>query len=94
MSGDLSTWSIEVRGRVQGVGFRAHAVRQARKYGIKGAVWNRSDGGVELVAQARDSMLIAFVAALREGPGRVEDLVRLPLGTDQVFDDFRVEASR
>lgn len=94
MAPPVSTWSIVIRGRVQGVGFRAHAVRQARKFGVKGAVWNRSDGGVEIIAQASESLLIAFVAGLREGPGRVEDLVRLPLGTDQVFDDFRVETTR
>jgi acylphosphatase len=41
-----------VRGRVQGVFFRATAADEARRLGIAGRIWNRDDGAVEAVARA------------------------------------------
>ena len=62
-----------VRGRVQGVGFRAHTRWVARELGIAGEVWNRRDGSVELVAQHADPAILSELAArLRFGPGRVD----------------------
>ena len=40
-----------VRGGVQGVNFRATAVREALRLAITGRVWNRDDGAVELIAK-------------------------------------------
>jgi acylphosphatase len=62
-----------VRGRVQGVGFRAYAQRIAEELGIAGEVWNRRDGAVELIAEhEEDHALAVLQARLRQGPGRVE----------------------
>lgn len=55
-------------GRVQGVGFRPHVCRLARRLGIHGWVRNRS-GTVEIVARGDDACLAAFEAALlRDAP--------------------------
>ena len=41
---------LEVRGRVQGVGFRWYVVDKARELRLAGWVKNRGDGNVELAA--------------------------------------------
>ena len=57
-----------IRGRVQGVGFRYFASREAESLGIAGFARNLPDGGVEVVAEAAEEALAAFEARLREGP--------------------------
>lgn len=57
-----------VRGRVQGVGYRWFVRREAEHLGIDGWVSNRSDGGVDVVAEAPDADLEIFVGRLRQGP--------------------------
>lgn len=59
---------LRIHGRVQGVGYRYWAVRQARKLGLRGWVRNRSDGTVEAVASGTKDALDAFVAACHAGP--------------------------
>lgn len=66
---------IVVRGRVQGVGYRAFVQRVAEELGLTGEVWNRRDGTVELIAQhADEAFLHDLVHRLRQGPGRVEGI--------------------
>ena len=57
-----------VTGRVQGVGFRYSAVREARSLGITGTVANRYDGAVEVVAEGERAHLERFLGWLRRGP--------------------------
>jgi acylphosphatase len=57
-----------VHGRVQGVGFRWSAVREARRLGVRGTVSNRWDGSVEVVAEGGTAALEAFLSWLRKGP--------------------------
>jgi acylphosphatase len=57
-----------VRGRVQGVGFRASAATEARRLGLTGWVRNRLDGSVEVMAEGDDADADAFLAWLRKGP--------------------------
>jgi acylphosphatase len=68
---DGSTWErlhARVRGRVQGVGFRAATLREGRGLGLRGWVRNLPDGGVEVVAEGPRATLDALVAFLRRGP--------------------------
>lgn len=69
------------RGRVQGVGFRYFALKLAETLGVTGFVRNLPDGGVEIVAEAREAVLVQFEEELRKGPsfGRVEHLDRLAI---------------
>jgi len=45
---------LVIRGRVQGVYYRASAVREAKRLGLTGWVKNRPDTGVELVAEGEE----------------------------------------
>jgi acylphosphatase len=57
-----------VTGRVQGVGFRWSAVREARRLGLRGWVRNDDDGSVEVEAEGPPPQLDAFLAWLHHGP--------------------------
>jgi acylphosphatase len=57
-----------VRGRVQGVGFRASAAHEARRLGVDGWVRNLPDGSVELEARGTAAAVDALCAWLTQGP--------------------------
>src|SRR6185369_9401854 len=58
----------EVRGRVQGVGFRETTVRRAGELGALGWVRNADDGGVQVHAEGEDEAVAELIAFLRQGP--------------------------
>jgi acylphosphatase len=64
----VAAYRYLVRGRVQGVGYRYFALRQAQALGVSGFARNRPDGDVEVVAEGPDGALSDFEARLREGP--------------------------
>lgn len=57
-----------VRGRVQGVGYRASAQMEGRRLGLLGWVRNLSDGSVELEAVGSRAAVDALLAWAAEGP--------------------------
>jgi acylphosphatase len=57
-----------VQGRVQGVGYRYFARRQAEALGVTGYARNRPDGTVEVVAEGKEASLRDFEERLRNGP--------------------------
>ncbi|MCR8670806.1 acylphosphatase [Agrococcus sp. HG114] len=57
-----------VHGRVQGVGFRMAARREAERLGLAGSVRNRADGTVEAEAEGGADAVLAFGAWLEHGP--------------------------
>jgi len=59
---------VVVRGKVQGVGFRAFAEYQATQKGLHGWVRNTPDGTVELEAEGPKPVLEDFLRVLQEGP--------------------------
>ena len=65
-----------VRGRVQGVGFRWFAEREAHILQIAGWVRNNPDGSVEVLAMGTREQLSGMRSRLREGPraARVDDV--------------------
>ncbi|MDR3464428.1 MAG: acylphosphatase [Xanthobacteraceae bacterium] len=71
---------ITVRGRVQGVGYRAFVVAAARTHGIEGWVRNRRDGSVEAVIAGSLSAVSVMITECRRGPpaARVEALDEQP----------------
>src|SRR5438094_393834 len=66
-AGEQAPVRLEARvwGRVQGVGFRAFILREARRQGLRGAVWNGHDGAGYVVAGGRRAALwVGFASFL------------------------------
>jgi len=83
---------IVVRGRVQGVFFRASAQQEALRLGLTGEVRNLPDGSVEAIVEGEKKAVDEFVAWCRRGPpsAEVED-VQVKLGPPRgEFRTFRV----
>jgi len=59
---------IVIEGRVQGVGYRDFAHRQAERLGLAGFVMNLNDGRVRARAEGRRDVIEDFVRALEKGP--------------------------
>nr|MBO2476959.1 acylphosphatase [Bacillota bacterium] len=57
-----------VRGRVQGVGFRAFVQRHGRALGLVGWARNLPDGSVEVVAEGAPETLALLRDYLQQGP--------------------------
>jgi acylphosphatase len=64
----MTTRHLEIRGRVQGVGFRDALCAEAERLGVSGWVRNRSDGSVEALVQGPDDALEQLIAWARRGP--------------------------
>lgn len=81
-----------VIGQVQGVGFRWFTQRTAIRQGIQGFVRNRSDGAVEVVAQADERGLDRFREILRRGPptARVDRLSEEFVDSGESWTDFEI----
>jgi acylphosphatase len=60
--------SLKVRGRVQGVGYRAAVRKQARTLALRGWVRNEPDGSVSLQAEGPREDLRALRAFCEQGP--------------------------
>ena len=85
---------IIVRGRVQGVGFRANAASEARRLGLAGWVRNQLDGSVEAEAEGPEGAVDQYLAWLRRGPSLSHvtgvDVERLPLVGDAAGVSFEI----
>ncbi len=86
--------SVEVRGVVQGVGFRPFVWRLATRHDVKG--WVRNEGGrVTIHAEGSAEALEAFTVALREEApplARVDDVV-VGAAAPGGFPTFEVDVS-
>lgn len=84
-----------LQGRVQGVGFRAFVLAEARRLNLVGWVRNVGYDTVEVVAEGTRPVLERFYAQIKKGPraARVdEDLQRWETATGE-FKSFRVRMS-
>jgi acylphosphatase len=65
---------VVVRGRVQGVGFRAFVEHEAIRLGLQGWVRNRRDGTVEALFSGEAEAVRGIIELCRAGPpsARVE----------------------
>jgi acylphosphatase len=59
---------VQIRGRVQGVGFRYSVVSRARSLGLGGWVRNRTDGSVEAAFEGDEDRVRSMVEWCRRGP--------------------------
>ena len=91
---------VVIRGRVQGIGYRAWTEYEARERGIAGWVRNRRDGSVEALFAGMDGDVAAMIAACREGPpgARIDAIDQRTADADELAlrrggEDFSVLAT-
>jgi acylphosphatase len=77
---------VTIRGRVQGVGYRAWVEYQAMACGLEGWVRNRRDGSVEALFAGPAKAVAEMVALCRHGPpsARVTAVLNEPAGAEQL----------
>jgi len=87
----MKTIRLTIKGKVQGVFFRATAKDIADELGIKGWARNLPDRNVEIMATAPEDSLQKFIDWFRQGPtkARVEEVAIEELDLQQ-FNDFRI----
>lgn len=87
---------ILVKGRVQGVFFRASAAQTATELGIRGHVENLTDGNVKIVAEGKTENLEKLIEWCGEGPPRakVESVELKWLPAEGGLVDFRINKTQ
>ncbi len=75
---------VRIRGRVQGVGYRAWVEQQANARNLEGWVRNRKDGRVEALFAGPADVVDEMIALCRRGPAsaRVDHVEDESAGSD------------
>ena len=85
------TVKILVKGKVQGVFFRANVRKKALELGLVGYAKNLENGDVEVVAQGGGAAILALEDSIRSSPGAsaVEEMSRMEhAGAFSSFDAY------
>ena len=77
-----------IKGRVQGVGFRAFVIENANALGVTGWARNRWDGSVEVLAESDRETLEKLLLALRRGP-RMSNVTKIDQDWGEASGEFR-----
>lgn len=87
---------ILVKGRVQGVYFRASAAQTATQLDIRGHVENLTDGNVRIIAEGKPENLEKLIEWCGEGPPRakVESVELKWLPAEGGFVDFHINRTQ
>jgi acylphosphatase len=87
----MKTVRLIIKGKVQGVFYRATAKDVADLIGVKGWVKNLPNNDVEITATAAEDVLQKFVGWCKQGPpkARVEEVIVEELNTEE-FKEFKV----
>jgi acylphosphatase len=87
----MKTIRLTIKGKVQGVFYRATAKDVADLLGIKGWVKNLPDDNVEIRATGSEEILQKFIAWCKQGPPKatVDEVVVEELDL-QEFNGFRI----
>jgi acylphosphatase len=77
---------VVIRGRVQGIGYRAWTEVTALERGIEGWVRNRRDGSVEALLGGPEDEVAAMIAECRRGPpgARVDAIDQREATSDEI----------
>lgn len=88
----MKTYHLHIKGKVQGVWYRASAKDKALSLNLKGNVWNEPDGTVGAVVQGPDDTLATFVEWCKEGPmlADVEEVIVNEQPITEVFSSFEI----
>lgn len=66
--GDITTLRVKIEGIVQGVGYRAFAIAEARRLGLDGWARNVFDGTVEILVSGPTVPVEEFIGCCMRGP--------------------------
>ncbi|MCF7970851.1 MAG: acylphosphatase [Methylococcaceae bacterium] len=89
----MQHFKITVKGRVQGVSFRAFTLKSAKKHIINGTVKNCANGDVEIIASGTKQAMQLFIQDCRKGSlfAKVTDLDITELGSPTELEpNFRI----
>jgi acylphosphatase len=87
----MHTVHLVIKGKVQGVFYRASTKDKANELGIKGWVKNMPDGNVEVLATGNKDQLKSFIEWCGRGPKQaiVSDVI--VSNAEEIFlNDFRI----
>jgi acylphosphatase len=84
---------VTIRGRVQGIGYRAWLATTAEAMGLAGWVRNRRDGSVEALLAGGEAAVTEMIGKCRRGPSaaRVEAVDVEQAGTDALNQRYAGE---
>ena len=87
----MKTIRLTIKGKVQGVFYRATAKDIADQFGIKGWVRNLPNNNVEITATAAEELLQKFIDWCKQGPPRakVDGVIVEELNLEE-FNGFRI----
>ena len=87
----MKTIRLIIKGKVQGVFYRATAKDVADMLGVNGRVKNLPDNNVEITATATDELLQKFIAWCKQGPpkARVDEVVVEDIAFEEL-NEFRI----
>ena len=87
----MKTIRLTIKGKVQGVFYRATAKDVADQLGVKGWIKNLPDNNVEIRATASEELLQKLIAWCKQGPpkARVQDVIVEELSLEE-FSGFRI----
>jgi acylphosphatase len=87
----MPTLHLIIKGKVQGVFFRATAREVAEELQVKGWIRNTEEGNVEAIVSGSDEQLQKFTTWCKKGPERaiVTDVIISKI-EEQHFSEFKV----
>ena len=87
----MPTVHLIIKGKVQGVFYRATAKNVAQELGLTGWVKNTKEGNVEALAWGSDEKVQQFINWCRQGPSKaVVTDIEINFTNEEKFDDFRI----
>lgn len=87
----MSTVQLEIKGKVQGVFFRANAKRRAEELDLTGWIKNKSNGDVEAVVSGKTGSVEDFISWCKDGYERaIVTEVNVAKIEESVFQNFSI----
>ena len=87
----MPTIHILIKGRVQGVFYRATARDMAEAFGLTGWIKNTREGDVEAIASGKEDQLQQFVEWCKSGPPQaIVANVAVNRIADETFEKFKI----
>lgn len=83
---------VRIKGRVQGVGYRAFVNQKANDYGLAGWVRNMENGDVEAIFEGDNEDVRLMVKACQEGPrtAKVENVQVFDQDNSGEYEEFQI----